>query len=218
MKKSRVLLIIASIIAILALAIHPVYADDPEDVSGRTSVAKMSFEELRSLYGSVPSASSLYLIEPVVSGSDYSPSVLTDAAYAEAAAYINYYRAVAGLTPVSFTSELNNSSSYGALVLAMGNQFSHYPTQPADMSSEDFDIAYYATEHSNLSYSSSTGTTSSASYVLRTAISGQMADSSDSNIGTVGHRRWLLNPVTQTMGIGTADCMDGSWHNFYTSI
>ena len=179
--------------------------------SGRTSISKPDMEELRQLYNSLPTYDKLYKTEPVVEGADYHISVLSDEAYDTAKREINYYRRVAGLGEITLDDELNESAAYGALALAMNNSgLTHRPGQPRFMSDEDFLKAREATESSNIS----------AAYgypkedVLSVAVGGQMSDSSSSNIGTVGHRRWLLNPGVKTFGVGSAD----NNSNYYTDI
>ena len=189
-------------------------AEDSQTVSytdsGRTSVPKPTMEELKSRLNSIPGVGSFYASEPTVTGPDYRPAVLSAEGYANTLAWINYYRAAAGLEAVTFTDELNLSASYGALVDAAINQLTHTPTQPSDMPDDIFKKGDFATRRSNISYSSGYGIGS----VLRVAVQGQMADESAGNIPVLGHRRWLLNPGVQTMGVGSAN--NGS--RYYTAI
>jgi len=110
--------------------------------SGRSSEAKLSMKELADLYEGIGSYSTLYKTAPVISGSGYKPSVLTNDAYNYVKRDINYYRTVAGLGEISLTDELNTSASWGALVLAMNKVLSHTPSKPADMSQEDYTKGY----------------------------------------------------------------------------
>ena len=168
-------------------------------------------EELRQLYNSLPTYDKLYKTEPVVEGTDYHIAVLSDEAYDTAKGLINYYRRVAGLGDITLSDDVNESAAYGALALAMNNSgLTHYPSQPKDMSSIDYNKAYAATTSSNLS--------SASGYlekrIISLAVSGQIGDSDSSNIGTLGHRRWLLNPGVKTLGIGSAN----NNYNYYTDI
>ena len=178
--------------------------------SGRSSIPKPSMDSLRKRLSEIPAVTTFYSVEPIVSGSNYRPAVLSEAGYANALAWINYYRTNAGLSEISFTDELNESASYGALCLAMIDELTHYPDKPADMSEEDYNKAYAATTSSNISFSSGWGTAN----VLLVAIRGQMADESAGNIPMLGHRRWLLHPNTKTMGIGSAD----NGGHYYTDV
>ncbi len=192
--------------------------------SGRDAVPKLSFETIRRRLDAIPDITGLYSTNPIVFGSNYRPAVLTSNARSATLKWLNLYREIAGLEGVTFTSKLNTSASYGALCLAMlGNEtgnasLTHYPAQPSDMSDADYSKAYEATTSSNLSWSA--GYTEY--YVLPLAVSGQMEDADEYNIEVVGHRRWLLNPYVQTMGIGAADCTfiyNGyNYDSYYTDI
>ena len=179
--------------------------------SGRTSISKPDMEELRQLYNSLPTYDKLYKTEPVVEGADYHIAVLSDEAYDTAKGLINYYRRVAGLGDITLSDDVNESAAYGALALAMNNRgLTHYPSQPKDMSSIDYNKAYAATTSSNLSSASGY----SEKRIISVAVSGQIGDSDSSNIDTLGHRRWLLNPGVKTLGIGSAN----NNYNYYTDI
>ncbi len=168
-------------------------------------------EELRQLYNSLPTYDKLYKTEPVVEGADYHIAVLSDEAYDTAKGLINYYRRVAGLGDITLSDDVNESAAYGALALAMNNSgLTHYPSQPKDMSSIDYNKAYAATTSSNLSSASGY----SEKRIISVAVSGQIGDSDSSNIDTLGHRRWLLNPGVKTLGIGSAN----NNYNYYTDI
>ncbi|MBR3436352.1 MAG: cell wall-binding repeat-containing protein, partial [Lachnospiraceae bacterium] len=178
--------------------------------SGRESVKKPSMCELRKLLQEIPEVTSYYAVEPVVTGPDYRPGTLEPEGYANALAWINYYRRAAGLKLVAFTDALNESAAYGALADAAINQLTHNPTKPSDMPDEVFAKGYYATSHSNISFSYGYGIAN----VLRVAIRGQMADESAGNVPMLGHRRWLLNPGVQTMGVGSAN----NGGSYYTAV
>ena len=179
--------------------------------SGRTSISKPDMEELRQLYNSLPTYDKLYKTEPVVEGTDYHIAVLSDEAYDTAKGLINYCRRVAGLGDITLSDDVNESAAYGALALAMNNSgLTHYPSQPKDMSSIDYNKAYAATTSSNLSSASGY----SEKRIISVAVSGQIGDSDSSNIDTLGHRRWLLNPGVKTLGIGSAN----NNYNYYTDI
>ena len=177
--------------------------------SGRKGAAKPSAEDLRRRIDEIPKVTQLYETEPVISGPGYRPAVLTEAAYANALGWVNYYRTAAGLREVSFTDELNLSASWGALCLAMGRQFTHNPERPEDMSEEDFEKGRTAAAGSNLSWSWGYG----PGEILQEAVAGQIDDSDMTNLSALGHRRWLLDPRIRTMGVGVADS-DG----YYTNI
>ena len=186
--------------------------------SGRTSVAKPTMDELRQRLDAVPDITDLYSVGPILTQGSYRPAVLSQSARANALAWINYFRTAAGLSEVSFTDALNLSASWGALVLAMGDQFTHYPEQPEGMSDEDYQKGFYATSNSNISWCAGYDSRDS----LATAVWGQIEDWDASNIRVLGHRRWLLDPRTKTMGVGSAESdryyQDYGVLEYYTDI
>ncbi|MBR6206379.1 MAG: CAP domain-containing protein [Oscillospiraceae bacterium] len=170
-------------------------------VSGRSSVAKPTMDELRQQLEAIPEITDLYTTGSSIAAEDYHPAVLSPSARANALAWINYFRTAAGLTKVSFTDALNLSASWGALVLAMGDQFTHWPQLPEGMSDADFEKGYDATTQSNISYCGGYESRES----LRVAVWGQIEDRDEYNVEVLGHRRWLLDPRTKTMGVGSAE-------------
>lgn len=179
--------------------------------SGRSSVAKLSMDEIRNLYEAVPGYENLYETAPIVSGANYAPAVLTEEARVTFLGWLNYYRTAAGLTTVTLSEEANRYTSYGALCMAMlNNNLTHDPPKPADMNDEDYRIAYAAASSSNLSYRFGYSENS----IMEGTVSGQICDSSISNIFVVGHRRWLLDPRMLTTGVGAAD----NGGNYFTAV
>ena len=163
--------------------------------SGRSSVAKPTMEELRQRLAAIPEISELVPgYQPYFTGSEeYYPLVLSDEAYANGLAWINYFRTAAGLGEVTLTDELNLSAAWGAMWLIMG--------EPGlgIMSEEDDLKGFNAAVQSNISVSAGDW----GIYSLGDAVVGQMEDGDEEMMPTVGHRRWLLDPRTRTMGIGS---------------
>ncbi len=120
---------------------------------------------------------------------------------------VNFYRFVSGLPyDVTATDELNKQAQYGATLLAATGQFTHFPKpQPSDMSKEFYDQGYAATSSSNI-YSSY----GYDDHIVARSIDAYMEDSDVGNLDRVGHRRWILNPPLQRVGIGQAEGSDGT--------
>ena len=177
--------------------------------SGITNNAKPTLRELRAAYASLPSHPSasqgIFAVNPDFDA--YTPGVLKDESLAFAQAYINLIRRSANVDSITLDPALNNNAAYGALLLEYLNVFTHYPTVPAELSEAHNAEALagkYACKSSNLSWSMG------FSDPIKVAIQGQVDDSDESNMAAVGHRQWLLNPATSTMGIGSAKGSDGS--------
>lgn len=114
---------------------------------------------------------------------------------AKGAQAINFYRGLAGLDSISLTSSQNTLAQQTALLMEANGQISHNPdsswkcytaqgAQGASTSNLHGGGGYY--------YIDSAGT----------PIKAYMDENGATN-GPVGHRRWVLNPSTVTMGMGT---------------
>ncbi|MDR1238404.1 MAG: CAP domain-containing protein, partial [Propionibacteriaceae bacterium] len=117
------------------------------------------------------------------------PGQLDAAAQAATFTTINYFRAMAGLQPVSESVAASASAQQAALIMAAKNNLSHYPPSDWPCWSQE---GYYAAGHSNLYLG----------YSGAQAIAGYIDDPGASNTA-VGHRRWILYPPTSTMGSGS---------------
>lgn len=109
---------------------------------------------------------------------------------------INYYRAMAGVpADISFADEYNAKAQQAALVMSVNEKLSHEPTEDWTCYSAE---SAMAAGKSNL-YLGVFGPA---------AIDGYMQDPGDGN-DAVGHRRWLLYPQTQLMGVGDIPPVNG---------
>lgn len=124
--------------------------------------------------------------------------------------FLNFYRYCSGLGQVTLDSNLSygtDGAQYGAVVLAANNLLTHTPSRPSDMSTDFYDNGYGATTTSNIS--KRTGYDKNNSF--RQSIYGCMNEkNSTSNITTMGHRRWFLNPSLGKVGFGYAESTAGS--------
>lgn len=134
---------------------------------------------------------------PVVT-SPYSAGSLSDESLADALAVLNYMRYIAGISyDVVLNDHYNELTQAASLVNYVNGSLSHYPSQPSDMSDELYALGYTGASSSNIGY---------ASYIRNlytNIVHGWMADDSTSNMTTVGHRRWILNPTMGATGFGS---------------
>lgn len=149
-----------------------------------------------------------YAKTPVASGT-YSLGALSDETLESSLKMINQIRYIAGLSHnITLNQEYTQQAQAAALVnAAIGTSLSHYPERPANMSDELYYSGYTGSSHSNLS--AGYGTLNEA------IIYGQMSDSSSSNISSVGHRRWILNPSMTQTGFGAAENSDSTYIRWY---
>ncbi len=107
---------------------------------------------------------------------------------------LNFTRSLGGLAPVSFSSDLNARSQQTALLMSANDALSHAPPR----SWRCYTAAAAANAgKSNLSLSYPSNTSS--------GIVAQYLEDAGSTNTAAGHRRWLLNPFSTTMGSGATD-------------
>lgn len=156
-----------------------------------------SQEEIKSLFLAVglsfdqPIA---YDQEPVVTA-PYGLGQLSDETVTQATAMLNFYRYVAGLDAIVIPDEeYSQLSQAGALLMAATKDMSHGgQAQPEGMSNDLYDLGIAGTSQSNIAMGYDN---------LQSAIAAWVDDSGESNIASVGHRRWILNPTMAYTGFG----------------
>lgn len=176
---------------------------DQSDVAGKTGnrdsgsldMEKLSQQEIESLLAENP----LTLPDEVF---DEAPSTTAPYAAGEvktsvlqaAADRLNALRRIAGLPAVTLDLSLCENAQYGAVIQAANGSLDHSPDRPAGMDNSFYQQAKSASASSNLS----------AGHTLTGAVDAFMDDSDASNIATLGHRRWQLNPSLGKVGFGYA--------------
>ncbi len=162
--------------------------------SGDLSVQSPTKEQIKTMWENITTYETKYDIEPSVAA-PYAIGRLNEDFLNNGEDYLNLVRYVAGLPSVEHRADLDESAQYGAVLIA-ASEFSHYPTQPADMDDDFYNKGLAATSSSNLS---------SGNRDISSSISAFMSDSDSYNIEDVGHRRWLLNPTLKYVGFGNAN-------------
>lgn len=120
---------------------------------------------------------------------------------------INFCRYIAGLPDdVKLSDEYNSYAQAASLVNAVNNSLSHTPVQPSGMDNALYTNGYDGAGKANIAM----GYPNLADSV----ITGYMEDSDDGNISRVGHRRWLLCPALEYVGIGIVGKYSAVYHNF----
>lgn len=111
-----------------------------------------------------------------------------------ALAMLKNIRYVAGLsTDITLDDTLNSQAQAGAYVDYVNGTLTHYPQKVAGMSDELFDLGYTGTTSSNIAKGQAN---------LTAAMLDWMSDEDASNVDSVGHRRWQLNPKLTKIGLG----------------
>ena len=132
---------------------------------------------------------------------------------------LNFFRLSAGLPAVSDSDADDTEAQYGAVVLAAANTLSHKPPKAAKMSSDFYQRGCDAASLGNIAFMKPSGTDEAdmEQYKLRTGIPmimlSYMNGFGSSNRATAPHRRWILYPDLQSVGIGCADAADSSMYH-----
>ncbi|MFC5531480.1 S-layer homology domain-containing protein [Cohnella yongneupensis] len=117
---------------------------------------------------------------------------------------VNFYRFISGLPyDLKATAALNAQAQYGAVLLAATGYLTHTPKKISDMPDDFYKQGYDSTSSSNI-YSSY----GYDDHIVARSIDAYMEDSDVGNLDRVGHRRWILNPPLQEIGIGQAESAD----------
>ncbi len=167
----------------------------------------MTREELRSAYRAISqtrSDASPYEQLPDSSGFS-SVGALTKAKQAEALAYLNFLRSLAGLRSVSINPLYTLRAQNAALVLSANDQISHSPARPEGMHADLYDSALTGASMSNLAcfnWFSNDILIDGVTYFAR--------DDGDMNLSSQSHRRWLLDPAMAETGFGLASADSGN--------
>lgn len=115
-------------------------------------------------------------------------------------------RFIAGLgTDINLNDEYSKRIQAGSLVQALNGQMTHYPTKPAGISEDLYELGYKGTSSSNLWMINEK---SSFSYSV---IDGYLTDFGASNDLALGHRRWILSPAMNEIGFGFAGGYTGMY-------
>lgn len=107
---------------------------------------------------------------------------------------LNFVRSMAGLAPVGFSATLNARAQRAALIMDANNALSHTPSPDWRCYTR---TGAEAASKSNL-------VISGGNLTPGRIIQDYMDDRGSSN-AAVGHRRWLLNPFSTTMGSGSTN-------------
>ena len=145
-----------------------------------------------------------YSTSPSVSA-PYAPGVLNSDYLQDGLNALNFYRYISGLPDdVAMTDALNKQAAYGAVLLAAEGDFDHRPRQPSDMPKAFYDKGVASTSTANIF-----GSYGFDNHILAASMEAYMEDSDTTrNLEALGHRRWILNPALQQVGMGQAKGSD----------
>jgi uncharacterized protein YkwD len=151
---------------------------------------------------SLPTAERVFEQEPDITATQPSLGRLDEQFLLDGLKAVNFSRYLAGLpADVTLNEGLNHQAQHGAIVLANIGRLSHHPWRPEGMPEDFYQIGYKSTSTSNIAQGFRS--------LYDSVTYGYMDDGDPSNIERVGHRRWILNPMLQTIGFGFANSKVG---------
>lgn len=174
---------------------QPTPASGTDLKSGSLDMEKLSREEIVALLEDAPTQmpDEVFVTEPSCQAPFVAGQVRNEVLQA-ATKRLNALRRLAGLPNVTLDNALSQNAQYGAVIQGANGDLDHHPDRPEGMSDEFFNQAASAASSSNLS----------AGRTLIAAVDGLMHDNSGSNLTSLGHRRWQLNPTLGKVGFGYA--------------
>ncbi len=180
---------------------------DTTNIYALTAAEQQKINTIKTRYSSIPTSFSggYFITAPTITPSYTIGKVKNEILQAGIDA-INVVRYIAGIPDdVELDNDYTELNQHGAVLLTAINQLTHYPAKPDDMDQEFYDKGALAARSSNISTANTPSTT-----VFR-----YMNDnSSSSNIESVGHRRWILNPSMKKSGFGVGATSYGLMYAF----
>lgn len=195
-KRIVVVLLIATMLITSAMSLNWVKAEETGALPATRTKEEIIqyFQDYPSyIYTGWRSNDMVYKETPSVT-SPYKAGTLNDSVYTEFLNAVNEIRFAAGLNPVTLNENYNQAAQAASLVNAVNGFICHYPNQPSGMDKSLYDLGYYGASHSNLA--------SGYNGPAATVYLGWIDDSDSSNIETLGHRRWILDPNMKQTGYG----------------
>lgn len=144
-----------------------------------------------------------YSVTPSVKD-PYKAGYLKDECLENALNLLNFIRYVAGLpADVTLNEDYTEKTQAGALLNRVNGKLDHFPTKPEGFPADLYETGKEGCGKSNIA----------AGYgnLAKSLLNGWMYDGDASNISTMGHRRWVLNPAMTQTGFGAV----GSYSAMY---
>lgn len=200
MKRKKQIILSAALAVLTAISIVP--AQTLADPYSAPSIQQRTKQELVAKWRAYENTQVSAVFDAAPStAAPFTAGMLNQSFIQKGTLYFNFLRFAAGLPDVETTSALNTLAQHGAVLLAANNVLTHSPAKPAGMDDAFYNEGVRSASTSNISmrygYSEKT--------MLESALQGCMDDSSSvTNLLSVGHRQWMLNPKLLYTGFGYA--------------
>ncbi len=179
------------------------YVVSAEADSVGLGVAAHTQAEIQAFVNAHPSyRNQINIYKTAASDNPYAYGKLSDVNQRSALNLVNQFRYIAGLgAELTLLDDQEEAMGATALVLRLYSEqykaqygsdiLTHYPGRASTIADAGYDSLYAA------GYAGAGRSNIAMGYTVTNALLAYMADSDDTNLKTVGHRRWILNP---TMG------------------
>ncbi len=203
-------ILFTTILLTLALSL-PVFAATA--TTGISNVEYRTADEILTMYHAMnlsETVDATFSVNPDLAGLTTS-GALSTATQKNALDTLNFARYIAGLSyDVTINETYAQNSQDGALALAaLGGGADHYINQPNGMSDSMFASASLGTTKGNLS----AGIDNLATNIIH----GWLSDEGINNQYALGHRRYILSPMTET-GFGLVNADSSARYGVYTAM
>ena len=197
----KIILILTSLLCVLPFGTSMVSA--AEFTSAETAKIQQLQQDYKALDQTTFNATNLYAVKPQLSRK-FKEGILAPAYLEQQLAYINYYRQLFNLEPVSDNHQDNISAQKTAAVLALLNANplinQHnlpYEKKPKIINRGTWQIARKTSNAANLNFNT-------CNQSAGDVVTDLLTDSYNLTGTDTGHRAWLLSTKLTTIGIGAA--------------
>ena len=176
---------------------EPVEAD-PQPVVTGLGVEARTQEQIQAFVDSHPAYRSQINLYSVAAADDlYTVGRISPVNRQSALNMVNQVRYIAGLNAdVTLLEDKEYDMAATALVLRLNGGLSHYPARPAQLADAAYDELYAR------GYAGAGSSNIAMGYTVTSEILAYMADADSRNMVTVGHRRWIINPLMGATAFG----------------
>lgn len=195
----RLMSLVCALALTMTLLPAPAAAAGGNQDSGARDMEKLTREEIVALLEQEESPSVAPFLQSPSVTAPYAAGQVSPELLQQGLDRLNALRRLAGVPAVTLDEELCTQTQYGAVLIAANNALSHTPPKPDGMDEAFYQTGYGATSSSNLSMFSWT-----SERPIALAVGNLMRDHTGSNLVSLGHRRWQLNPTMGKVGFGYA--------------
>ena len=200
----RILSVVLALSLAFTLLVLPTASADDSVI---TLEPKKSIEDINTKWAKLKPTfnGNLYTEDAFVYGWDpdsFKAGQVADGAKKDALNLLNFARYLADVpSDVVAYKDYETYAQYGSALLLCEGKMNHYPKQPEFMPKNFYETGYKGTSNGNLFANPVELNTNE---IITNSVYGYLQDGGSSNITSVGHRRWALNPTMKVTGFGAA--------------